>query len=105
MIVFSSDNGAAWEGEDILQYSHQSSWGRKGMKGDAWDGGHHVPLVIKWPKIINPGTTFNYDISLVDFFATFADLTQQNVKDNVAEDSFSFIKALYGKQKRKSETI
>ena len=102
MIVFSSDNGAAWEGEDVLQYVHQSSWGRRGMKGDAWDGGHHVPLVIKWPKIISPGTTFNYDVSLVDFFATFADLTQQNVKDNVAEDSFSFIKALYGKQKKET---
>lgn len=98
MIVFTSDNGAAWEKDDIIQYAHQSSWGRKGMKGDAWDGGHHVPLIIKWPKTIKPGTTYNHDISLVDFYATFSELTNQNIKENVAEDSFSFMKILLGKQ-------
>lgn len=102
MIIFSSDNGAAWEREDVLQYAHQSNWGRKGMKGDAWDGGHHVPLIIKWPKIIKSGTTYKYDVSLVDFYATFADLTKQNLKSNVAEDSFSFIDVLHGKQNKET---
>ncbi len=49
MVIFSSDNGGIWQEEDIQQYAHQSNWGRRGIKGDAWDGGHHVPLVIKWP--------------------------------------------------------
>lgn len=97
MIVFSSDNGAAWEREDVLQYTHHSSWGRRGMKGDAWDGGHHVPLMIKWPKRVKPGSTYSHDISLVDFYATFAELTRQDIEDNMAEDSFSFMKVLYGK--------
>lgn len=98
MVIFSSDNGAAWEREDVLQYAHKSSWSRRGMKGDAWDGGHHIPLIIKWPKKIKPGTMFNRDISLIDFYATFAELLNQDLDKNVAEDSFSFMDVLNGKQ-------
>lgn len=102
LIIFSSDNGAAWETEDVLQYAHQSSWGRRGMKGDAWDGGHHVPLVVKWPQGINPGIICNYDVSLIDFYATFADLTGQNLNSNMAGDSFSFMEVLRGNQDSRS---
>ncbi len=96
LLVFTSDNGAAWEEEDVLQYAHQSNAGRRGMKGDAWDGGHHVPLIIKWPGKIKAGTEYNKDISLVDFYATFADLTHQDLNDRQAEDSFSFFSVLNG---------
>lgn len=96
MVVFSSDNGAAWQEEDVLQYAHQSSWGRRGMKGDAWDGGHRIPLIIKWPKVIKPKSEYNFDVSLVDFFATFSELTSYPLEDNVAEDSYSFLKVLKG---------
>lgn len=102
MIIFSSDNGAAWAREDVLRYAHQSSWGRRGMKGDAWDGGHHIPLVIKWPKKIKSGSVFNHDVSLIDFYATFAELTHQNLNKKVAEDSFSFMEVLKGNQKTKT---
>jgi arylsulfatase A-like enzyme len=99
MVIFSSDNGAAWEREDVLQYVHQSSWGRRGMKGDAWDGGHHVPLIIKWPKEIKRGSIYKHDVSLVDFYATFAELTGQDLHKKEAEDSFSFFEVLTGNQK------
>ncbi len=96
MIVFSSDNGAAWQREDIMRYAHHSSWGRRGMKGDAWDGGHHVPLIINWPRVVKPGGVYSHDVSLVDFFATAADLTQQPLDEDEAADSFSFAEVLKG---------
>jgi len=102
IIIFSSDNGASWKEEDILQYAHQSSGDRKGMKGDAWDGGHHVPLIIKWPKKIKQKSVYNHDVSLVDFYATFAELTKQEVKKGTAVDSYSFFKVLIGKQTKAS---
>ena len=56
IVIFASDNGGAWEEEDIQQYGHQSNWSRRGQKGDAWDGGHHVPLIVHWPDHIKyPG--------------------------------------------------
>lgn len=96
MIVFTSDNGASWQPEDIMRYAHHSTWGRRGMKGDAWDGGHRVPLIIDWPRVIKPGSVYRHDISLVDFYATLAELTQQEMDEDEAEDSFSFAQVLRG---------
>lgn len=98
MIVFASDNGSAWNEEDNLQYVHHSNYGRRGMKGDAYDGGHHIPLIIKWPAKVHPGNTYAHPVCLLDFFATFAQMTQQTVTENTAEDSFSFLDVLYGSQ-------
>jgi arylsulfatase A-like enzyme len=96
MVIFSSDNGAPWEEEDILQYGHQSNWGRRGQKGDAWDGGHHIPLCVKWPETIKPGATYRETVGLIDIFATLADITGQPLKNDEAEDSYSFRKVLDG---------
>ena len=87
MVIFSSDNGAPWAIEDIQQYGHQSNWGRRGQKGDAWDGGHHIPLFVKWPVTIKPGNTYRETVGLIDIFATLADITGQQLKNNEAEDS------------------
>ncbi|MPM04931.1 Arylsulfatase [bioreactor metagenome] len=96
IIVFTADNGAAWQEEDIQQYAHQANYSRRGQKGDAYDGGHHVPLFIQWPGQKLEGKTYRHTVSLVDFFATFADLTHQSLKEKEAEDSFSFYSVLQG---------
>lgn len=96
IVIFSSDNGGAWEEEDIQQYAHQSNWSRRGQKGDIWDGGHHIPLIVKWPAKIKQGATFRETVGLVDIYATLADLTGQKSGTNQAEDSFSFMNVLNG---------
>jgi arylsulfatase A-like enzyme len=96
MIVFSSDNGAYWPQEEIELFAHDSNQGRKGQKGDVWDGGHRVPLIISWPAKIQQPATYEYLVSLTDFFATFCDLTAQQPVVNQGEDSFSFWHVLNG---------
>jgi len=97
IVIFSSDNGAPWPKEDIERYSHNSNQGRRGQKGDVWDGGHHIPLIISWPSNINPGNKYDHLVSLTDVFATFAELTDQDMSDESGEDSFSFFHVLEGK--------
>lgn len=75
IVIFASDNGGAWEEEDIQQYGHQSNWSRRGQKGDAWDGGHHVPLIVHWPDHIKRPGVCSQTVGLVDILATLADLT------------------------------
>lgn len=99
IVIFTSDNGGAWEAEDKEQYAHQSNWSRRGQKGDIWDGGHHIPLFVKWPGKIKEGATYHETVSLVDIFATLADLTGQHLRTNQAEDSFSFMNVLNGDMK------
>lgn len=97
VIIFCSDNGAAWSDADISRTGgHECNWSRRGQKGDAWDGGHHVPLIVYWPgKIKTPGV-YSGNVGLVDIYATLAELTGQNLDNNQAEDSFSFLRVLDG---------
>ncbi len=96
IIIFASDNGAAWEEDDIQKYGHQANWSRRGEKGDAWDGGHHVPLIVKWPQSHSKNQISDQTVGLVDIFATLADLTNQKIEVGQAEDSFSFLPILKG---------
>ncbi len=96
MIIFSSDNGAPWPQEEIDLQHHESNWGRRGQKGDVWDGGHRIPLIIYWPSHIQRQIVYDQLVSLTDLFATFADLTGQKLNKNSGEDSFSFLHVLKG---------
>jgi arylsulfatase A len=96
MLIFSSDNGGYWPQEEIELYAHDSNQGRKGQKGDVWDGGHLVPLVISWPAKTRQPVIYEHLISLTDFFATLCDLTGQQPAANMGEDSFSFWHVLTG---------
>lgn len=96
MLIFSSDNGGYWPQEEIELFAHDSNQGRKGQKGDVWDGGHRVPLIITWPEKIKEASVCNHLVSLTDFFATFCDLTGQKADVNQGEDSYSFWHVLSG---------
>ncbi len=58
IVIFSSDNGAPWTEDDIQVYGHQSNWNKRGQKGDIWDGGHHIPLIVQWPLKIKKAFTY-----------------------------------------------
>ena len=94
MIVFSSDNGAYWPAEEIELTGHESNRGRRGQKGDVWDGGHHIPLIISWPEQIRKGSRYEHLVSLTDLFATIAELTGIEVESGNGEDSYSFLPVL-----------
>ncbi len=96
LLIFSSDNGAPWAEDDVQHYVHQSNWSRRGQKGDIWDGGHHIPLIVVWPEKIKKPAVCPQTVGLIDVIATLADLTGQQLSENVAEDSFSFISVLNG---------
>ncbi|MCL1888266.1 MAG: arylsulfatase [Kiritimatiellaeota bacterium] len=98
LVVFASDNGCArYVGVDELEAKgHFPSHIYRGYKTDAWDGGHRVPLLARWPSAAKPGRVCDRPVSLADFFATVADITGAAVPDNAGEDSFSFLPALTG---------
>lgn len=96
MLIFASDNGGYWPQQEIELYGHDSNYGRRGQKGDIWDGGHHEPLIIHWPDKIKEPNVYEHLVSFTDFYATFADLTSQKLEKNTGEDSFSFMHVLNG---------
>ena len=64
------------------------------MKADAWEAGHRMPFVLRWPKVVKPGSTSSRLICFTDLMATFADLTSTKLPAGKALDRQSFLPAL-----------
>jgi len=55
LVIFTSDNGPVWYDKDVERFGHDSAGGLRGMKGDAWEAGHRMPLIVRWPGQVAPG--------------------------------------------------
>jgi len=95
LIIFTSDNGPVWYDKDTDRFGHRSTGPLSGAKGSAWEGGHRMPFIARWPDRIEAGSQADQTISFVDVFATFADLAgQKQTTEGTAEDSVSFLPVL-----------
>lgn len=93
IVIFTSDNGASYVGGMDAAFfgSHD---GRRGHKGQLYEGGIRVPLVARWPDHIPAGTTSPMPVSSVDLTATLMELTGAPLEDGHGLDSWSFARAL-----------
>ncbi len=99
LFLVTSDNGCSPEADfpTLLAKAHHPSHVFRGHKADIWDGGHRVPLVVRWPGKVRAGSTSSALVGLVDFMATAAELAGVKLPDNAGEDSVSFLPILLGK--------
>jgi arylsulfatase A-like enzyme len=65
IVVFTSDNGA-----ETFSWPDGGNVPFRGEKGTTFEGGFRVPLAVKWPGTIKPGTIFNDIIAGEDFVPT-----------------------------------
>jgi len=99
IIIFSADNGTeayAWNRAE--KYGHFSMGNFRGLKRDVWEGGHHVPFIVKWPKKIKAGSMSDEVISQVDIMATLASITGIELPENAAPDSYDFTDVITAKE-------
>ncbi len=103
LVIFTSDNGPEVTGEvkpgvyDRLRtFDHASSGELRGAKRDAWEGGHRVPFIARWPGIIRAGTTSTETICHVDLMATLAAMFKTTLPADAGVDSVSILPALLG---------
>ena len=97
LVIFTSDNGPCWFDKDVTKYGHDSQGGLRGMKADAWEAGHRMPFVARWPGVTKPNSTSKQLICFTDFLATFADIMGAKIPQEAGPDSFSFLPSLKGK--------
>ncbi len=71
VVVFTSDNGG-------LSRMASCAPLREG-KGSPYEGGIRVPLIVRWPGKIQPGTQCDVPVHTVDFYPTYASLAGANV--------------------------
>jgi arylsulfatase A len=87
LIIATGDNGAAKRPYPPL----------RDAKSSIYEGGHREPFVARWPGKIPSGSTNSQTICLNDLFATCAEILEEPLPSNAAEDSVSFLPLLSGR--------
>lgn len=64
LVIFTNDNG----GQTAMTASNAPLHGKK---GDVWDGGVRVPMIMRWPGVIAPGRVVKDPVISLDFATTF----------------------------------
>ncbi len=103
IVFLSSDNGGVldYQPSKIIEIDgHRINGPFFGQKTEAYEGGTHVPLIVRWPGVVQPKTNSRAIVALTDVFATVAELLGQPLAWNAGEDSFSFLYELTGSEPR-----
>ena len=98
LVIFTSDNGPVWNPQDVAKFGHDAVGPLRGMKGDAWEGGHRLPFIVRWPGRVKPGTVSDQTICFTDLLATFAAICGKALPAGAGPDSFSILPVLEDRQ-------
>lgn len=98
LVLFASDNGCAPEARiaDLETMGHFPSGNLRGAKFVAWEGGHRLPFIVRWPGVVEPNTTCDQLAHQADLMATFSDMFGYTLPPDAGEDSVSLLPLLTG---------
>ena len=91
IIIYTSDNGCSPRADyqQLLAKGHNPSYVFRGHKYHIFEGGHRIPLLVRWPGNIKPGTVCHQIVCLSDLMATLAELLGIQLPDSAGVDSVS----------------
>ncbi len=67
IVMYSTDNGA-----ESFSWPDGGTTPFRGEKNENWEGGYRVPMLVRWPGMIEPGKKVNEIVSHLDWFPTIA---------------------------------
>ncbi len=88
LVVFTSDNGPSGVAAMPLH----------GGKGSTWEAGFRVPLILKWPGEIPPGTACHALATMMDFMPTLAGLAAVAIPQDREIDGHDIWPLITGKE-------
>ena len=101
LIIFTSDNGGMLHvtGQRAWRAGHRMNGDLLGFKFGAWEGGHRVPMIARWPGKIPTNTTSDCLFSQIDLVATLASVVGRSLKKGEAVDSMDQLASFTGSPK------
>lgn len=106
LVIFSADNGPEhYAYERVRKFNHRSPGPLRGLKRDIWEGGHRVPLVVRWPGVVPVGKVNDGLLSQIDLFATIASAVGADIPAGSAEDSYNQLGLLTGEAPSARDTL
>ena len=96
VVIFYSDNGGCggYEREGIAWFSPTANLPLRGGKGMLYEGGVRVPLIVRWPGVVAPGSICSEPVTSTDFFPTFMALAGREAARNPPVDGVSLLPLL-----------
>ena len=98
LVIFTSDNGGMLNhgGQDAWTAGHRLNGDLLGFKFGAWEGGHRIPFIARWPGKIPANSKSDHLISQVDLLATFASVTGRTLSKEECPDGVNQLPELIG---------
>jgi arylsulfatase A len=96
LVIFTSDNGCAPFADfpALAKLGHNPNYVFRGYKADIYEGGHHMPFVVRWPGKVKANAKCESLAIHTDILATCADAIGVKLPDDAGEDSISLLPAL-----------
>jgi len=109
LVIVTSDNGPVVDdgyadGATENLNGHKPAGPLKGGKYSLYEGGTRLPFIARWPGRIKPGVS-DALVCQVDFLASFAAMTGQQIDTAAGPDSFNVLPALLGDSKKGREYL
>lgn len=95
IVFFTSDNGPHSEGGHRSSF-FDSNGPLRGQKRDLTEGGIRVPLLVRWPKHIAPGSVSLHVAAFWDLMPTVAELANASEHVPASVQGLSFVSTLRG---------
>ncbi|GAA4419569.1 arylsulfatase [Bremerella cremea] len=107
IVFFTSDNGCSPQANFpvLKEKGHDPSAGFRGHKADLYEGGHRVPLLVRWPGHVEPGSKTQSLVCLTDIYPTLEAITQQELQPTGGEDGYSLVPLFEGKDSTGRDTL
>ena len=93
IFIFYSDNGGDGSYRDLGRPHNgiTDNSPLKSGKGSFYEGGIRVPLIIRWPAVIEPNTTSEAVVTSIDFYPTFLEAAGLQPPDDYLLDGLSML--------------
>ena len=101
IVFFTSDNGAALPARKEMFFD--STAGLRGHKGNMYEGGLRIPMVVRWPGRIARGSVSDFPWMFEDILPTFAEIAGSKPPKGI--DGESVLPTLLGKSQKPHEYL
>src|ERR1019366_2913924 len=104
IVIFSSDNGPVGDrvgGSDFIFFA--SARVLRGFKGNLFEGGVRVPMIVRWPRRVQRGRTTDLISGFQDVMPTLCEITGAKAPTDI--DGISMLPTILGKGEQRKHAF